>query len=319
MIRLLLCAIVLGGFASQAVAGPLHNAARDGDVEQVKSLIASGEDVNKRDRNLGWPLHQAAISNDIDIAELLIAEGADVDAEHRFLGTPLYAAALKGSVEVAAILLANGANPNPALSTDRLAILKTPLHVAAEIGDVGFVELLVANDADVNARSGRPQEERFDFAPIHSAGVGGHPNIVALLRALGAAGPVVEPISDLLVNADPSRGEQIFASPQSCANKCHTIGKGVLDHKTGPNLWGVVGRKKASIEGFEYSEALKQLGGTWTVAELNAYIASAVDYLPGTTMLNTGMPDAGDRADLIAFLLQNRDNPPAAPVSVVNQ
>ncbi len=53
MSKFLLYAFVLGALASHAAAGPLHDAVKDGDIEQVKLLIAQGEDANKRDRNLG--------------------------------------------------------------------------------------------------------------------------------------------------------------------------------------------------------------------------------------------------------------------------
>ena len=141
----------------------------------------------------------------------------------------------------------------------------------------------------------------------------GHPNIVALLRELGAKPPTVEPISGLLEEADPSRGKELYFAlgPQNCA-KCHIIEKGAVDHKydgayEGPNLWGIVGRDRAGVEGYDYSEQMSQLDGSWTVTELNAFIASAVDYLPGTLMWQAGITDARDRADLISFLLQNSD------------
>ncbi len=317
---LLICSFSVIG-AAEVVAGPLHSAIKDGDVDQVRILIAKGEDVNKRDKFLGWPLHQAAISNNLEIAELLIAEGADVNAEHRLFGNPLYAAALMSSVDVAAFLLANGADPNPEIVNERGAISKTPLHVAAEVGSAGMVDLLVANGADINARTGRQEDKRADYSPLHSAALAGHPNVVALLRALGATPPTVEPISVLLDDADPSRGEELYfdwVSPQSCI-ECHSIEKGVVDRKGGPNLWGIVGRDLASVQSFDYSEQLSQLGGLWTVPELNAFIASAVDYLPGTLMWNAGMPDARDRADLIAFLRQNSDDSNAVPVSLSNK
>ena len=76
-----------------------------------------------------------------------------------------------------------------------------------------------------------------------------------------------------------------------------------------------MGRDLASVQSFDYSEQLSQLGGLWTVSELNAFIASAVDYLPGTLMWHVGMPDARDRADLIAFLAQNSDDPADISVS----
>jgi cytochrome c len=316
MKKLLICLFTLAFFHTVATAGPLHLAIKDGDVDQVRLLVAEGEDVNKRDRYLGWPLHQAAITNSLEIAELLIAEGADVNVEHSIFGNPLFAAALMSSVDVAAFLLANGADPNPELANERGAISKTPLHIAAEVGSSGMVDLLVANGADINARSGIQEDDTATFSPLHSAALSGHANVVALLRALGATPPAVEPISVLLDDADPTRGEELYftrESPLSCVG-CHTIEMGVVDQKyygayEGPNLWGIVGRDLASDQSFDYSEQLSQLGGFWTVPELNAFIASAVDYLPGTSMSHLGMPDVRDRADLIAFLGQNSDDP----------
>jgi cytochrome c2 len=302
--------LVIG--AAESVAGPLHNAIKDGDVDQVKILIAKGEDVNKRDRYLGWPLHQAAISNNLEITKLLIAEGADVNTEHRLFGNPLYAAALMSSVEVATFLIANGADPNPEIVNERGAILKTPLHVAAEKGSAGMVDLLVANGADINARTGIQEYSSGSYSPLHAAALAGHPNVVALLRALGAAPPTVEPISLLLDDADPSRGEELYFARESAQQgciECHSIKKGVVDNKNGPNLWGVVGHDVASVQSFDYSEHLRQLGGSWTAPQLNGFIASAVDYLPGTKMWQAGISDARDRADLIAFLAQNSDDP----------
>jgi cytochrome c len=179
-----------------------------------------------------------------------------------------------------------------------------------------MVDLLVANGADVNARTGRQEVETATYSPLHSAALAGHPNVVALLRALGATPPTVEPISVLLDDFDPTRGEELYfarESPLSCI-ECHTIEKGAVDQKydgayEGPNLWGIVGRDLASDQNFDYSEQLSQLGGFWTVPELNAFIASAVDYLPGTSMSHVGIPEARDRADLIAFLGQNSDDP----------
>ena len=181
-----------------------------------------------------------------------------------------------------------------------------------------MVDLLVANGADINARTGTQEYSSGNYSPLHSAALAGHPNVVALLRALGATPPLVEPISMLLNDADPSRGEELYfarESQEGSCIECHSIEKGVVDHKEGPNLWGVVGRDLASVQGYDYSEQLSQLGGLWTVPGLNAFIASAVDYLPGTMMFKAGMPDARDRADLIAFLRQNSDDPPALPAS----
>ena len=68
----MLAAVMLLTGASAAIAAPLHNAARDGDLEQVKALLAEGADVHATELNLGTPLHMAAFKGFIEIAELLV-------------------------------------------------------------------------------------------------------------------------------------------------------------------------------------------------------------------------------------------------------
>ena len=315
MIKYLFYAFVLVSLASHGVAGPLHDAVKRGDLVQVKLLIAQGEDVNNRDDVLGSPLHQAAILGDGDMARLLVSKGADVNVDHSILGTPLNVAALEGNETVASVLITNGADVDA-----RLIVGTTPLHAAASGGHMDVIELLVANGANVNARSRNTRTLIGDHAPIHSAGLNGHFDVVALLRALGATGPTIEPLGDLFVSADPAEGEKIFmfeglVVKKRCA-RCHAIEKGPeSEPMLGPNLWGVFGRTKASVEGASYSAALSRLGGTWTVAELNAFITAPVDYLPGTTMWTWGIKDPVDRANLIAYLRQNSDDAPSIPDS----
>jgi ankyrin repeat protein len=96
MIKQVLRACVFSTLASQATAGPLHDAVKNGDIAQVKAMIANGEDVNQNDRYLGTQLHQAAILGNGELAKMLVAEGADANFENRILGTPLHVAARKG-------------------------------------------------------------------------------------------------------------------------------------------------------------------------------------------------------------------------------
>ena len=87
-------------------------------------------------------------------------------------------------------------------------------------------------------------------------------------------------------------------NPASAADAAH--GKTVL----GPSLKGIVGRPSGAIAGFSYSPALTARGITWTPANLDAFITSPTKYAPGTRMPFAGLPDARDRADLIAYLEQ---------------
>jgi cytochrome c len=98
-------------------------------------------------------------------------------------------------------------------------------------------------------------------------------------------------------NADLSNGEAKFAVCRSC----HTISQGGED-MTGPNLWGVFGRKAGSKEGFTYSDDMKNAGWTWDADRINTWIQNPRTVLPGTKMTFIGMADANDRRDVIAFL-----------------
>jgi len=85
-----------------------------------------------------------------------------------------------------------------------------------------------------------------------------------------------------------------------CAG-CHAF-KDWEPSSIGPRLWGVVGRKPASLDDFRYSPAMRELGGTWTRERLDAFLANPRSVVPGTTMQFPGMPDATERARLIDYL-----------------
>ena len=98
--------------------------------------------------------------------------------------------------------------------------------------------------------------------------------------------------------ADLANGKAKFALCQSC----HTITPGGAN-MTGPNLHGVFGRKTASVEGFKYSDALKNANFTWDGAHLDEWLTKPQDFLPGTKMTFPGLKDPKDRSDLIAYLM----------------
>jgi cytochrome c len=95
---------------------------------------------------------------------------------------------------------------------------------------------------------------------------------------------------------DPVRGEQRF---QDCA-ACHATQPGV--NTIGPSLAGIFDRKAATAAEFRYSPALRRSGITWTAETIDAFIADPQKVVPNNRMPYAGMPQAGDRADLIAYL-----------------
>ncbi|MCY4304808.1 MAG: cytochrome c family protein [Aestuariivita sp.] len=102
--------------------------------------------------------------------------------------------------------------------------------------------------------------------------------------------------SEVYALAEADKGERLY---RQCS-ACHKIDDGV--NGTGPHLYGIVGRKKASVEGFGYSGALAEMTGDWTPENLNRFIENPRDYVPGTTMAYAGLKKIEDRANLISYL-----------------
>ena len=125
----------------------------------------------------------------------------------------------------------------------------------------------------------------------------------------GEAAPGAE-ILPALAKADPKKGE---ASVALC-KVCHSFDKGAPS-PIGPNLYGVVGRKIASLEGFNYSPALKakQSEGDWTFEHLDLWLTNPQAFASGTIMAFPGIPDLHTRADVIDFLRTKSDNPVPLP------
>ena len=116
------------------------------------------------------------------------------------------------------------------------------------------------------------------------------------------------PLADLLAKADPKKGE---ADTKPC-QACHNFAKGA-GIKIGPPLYGVVGRPKGSVAGFDYSAGMKAKGGNWTFADIDTFITDPKAYVSGTKMTFAGVPEASKRADIIAYLRTLSDNPVPLP------
>ncbi|MBS0222287.1 MAG: cytochrome c family protein [Proteobacteria bacterium] len=129
-------------------------------------------------------------------------------------------------------------------------------------------------------------------------------------EAAGPAKPAeLPPIAPMLAKANVDHGKQLY---QKLCTTCHTDEKGG-PNKIGPNLWGVVGRKKGSHPGFSYSSGVEAKGGEWTYEDLNHWLLKPSAFIKGTKMAFAGLPKEQERADLIGYLRTMNDNPPPLP------
>lgn len=110
---------------------------------------------------------------------------------------------------------------------------------------------------------------------------------------------------------DAEVGEIVF---KKCKG-CHEIGAGATN-KVGPHLNGLFGRAAAGLDDFKYSKSFERAGSNgleWHAETLDAFLENPRSYTSGTRMSFRGLPDASDRANLIAFLRIYSDNPANIP------
>ena len=100
---------------------------------------------------------------------------------------------------------------------------------------------------------------------------------------------------------DAIHGQQVFAR---CA-ACHVVGP-AAGTRMGPTLNGVVGRKSATVAGYNYSAAMKKSGLKWDAATLARFLQAPMKVVPGTKMAFAGLPNAQDQADVVSYLKQYR-------------
>lgn len=100
--------------------------------------------------------------------------------------------------------------------------------------------------------------------------------------------------ADFTGNAE--KGKTVFLQCKTC----HVREEGV--NRIGPSLAGIVGRAAGSVAGYQYSDANKNSGITWTPEKLFQYLENPQRIVPGTKMAFAGLAQPQDRADVIAYL-----------------
>jgi ankyrin repeat protein len=125
----------------------LLQAAAEGNIEQVKSLLSKGADVNARDERGLTTLHHAASHGHKDIFDLLIAKGADTNSKDKWGYTPLYYAIWNEDKDMVRLLVAKGADVNVLPNDDG-----TPLEYAVWNEDMEMAKLFVDRGAKFNVK-----------------------------------------------------------------------------------------------------------------------------------------------------------------------
>ncbi len=197
MVRIALALVLYFAGGAVAVAGPLDDAARDGDLERVRALIDAGADLDAQGDNGETALNTAILEGHVSVVGLLIDRGADLGARNRGGFTALHAAAYVNAVEIAERLLRKGADVNDQQNKAG----GTALSVASEEGHAGVAKVLIAHGADLEAG------ERNGYTPLTRALWRGHKEVVALLQRSGAKCQPVE------ILEEPAYSECVAGQP----------------------------------------------------------------------------------------------------------
>jgi cytochrome c len=147
---------------------------------------------------------------------------------------------------------------------------------------------------------GAPEKAGFEVAELKDDAGG-----KATVEGPKAADP---PVAVALKTADADTGKALTKACQAC----HSFEKGGAN-KVGPNLYGVVGRKPASHEGYTYSDAMKAKAGNWGYEEMYTFLANPKGVVAGTKMTYAGLAKPEDRANVIAYLRTLADTPVPLP------
>jgi cytochrome c2 len=115
--------------------------------------------------------------------------------------------------------------------------------------------------------------------------------------AVGVALTVCAAVSARAADCDVAQGEQVF---EKCS-ACHSLLVG--QHMMGPSLNGLNGRKAGTVDGFNFSTALRDSDITWNDVTLNAFLKNPQSFIPGTVMPFGGIQNAPERTALVCYLV----------------
>jgi len=180
----ILAALRNPGLVGQATLDSLHDAIRDGDLDDIARFVEESEDLNGKDEDGDAPLYLATLIPErekaVKVVGLLLAAGADTGVTEVRGWTPLHGAACHLAPETAMalvkMLLDRGADVDA-----KSGVGWTALHLASgRPGRRGVVEILLESGANINERTSE------GVTPLHRAVFGEAEDVEALLIERGA-------------------------------------------------------------------------------------------------------------------------------------
>jgi ankyrin repeat protein len=319
LILLLLSVPVFAAVLGHATGDPsIVVAAKDGDFDAVRALLAKRADVNETARDGSTALLWAVHHSDIRMVRALLGAGANFVTPNRYGVTPLLEASRSGDTPIIAELLKAGADVKKSVHPEG----ETPLMAAARTGRLDAVELLLEAGSDPNAADSYQSQ-----TALMRAAEEGHVDVVNALLAAGAnpnAKAHISPLTDRK-HADHATGgftALMFAVRNGHENVVRALVKGGADLKA-TNGDGLTATSIAIVnDRFDLARTLLDLG-----ADPNdGALYFAVDMHDATTdmrahdgsRLRTDHPNQLTSLDLVKLLLDRGADPNKAFVGQIH-
>lgn len=160
VVRLLCVAVAITAAPAALAAGEINDAARRGDVAALDRLLASGGNIEEREKTGETPLISAALAGQSKAVAALLQHKADITVRNNRGLSAINAAAYAGDLESVKLLIAAGAQVDDANNHFKV----TPLILAAEADAADVIGYLLDKGANIEAT------ERHGYTALSRAG-----------------------------------------------------------------------------------------------------------------------------------------------------
>ncbi len=169
--------VLLFCLAGNLYAGEIHEAAKAGDLEKIKSILETDKTRLEAQDKVGYmALNWAAMRAQWDVVKYLIEIGANVNTFGLDGNTPLHSAANHNNVAIIGLLIKNGS-----VVDKKNKWGNTPLHIACRAGNNKVSKILIFQGAGVNAASNE------GWTPLHYAQKSGHTKLAGQIKRSGGS------------------------------------------------------------------------------------------------------------------------------------